>query len=186
MRMNAFIFLPLLGMSFGLQPIVGYNYGAKQFGRIVEAVKLSLAVTTAFGFLGFLTLYLFAEQLLGFFSADPEYLAVGKNAVTIIVLGLPLIGFNVVATTLFQALGKARPSFLLSLTRQLLFLIPLVIILPSLYGLAGIWAAFPVSDCLAFLLSSLLLFRIYRTFKERTGSSKTGTGSEIAVSNRFE
>lgn len=186
MRMNAFIFLPLLGMSFGLQPIIGYNYGAKQFGRIVEAVKLSLAVTTAFGLLGLLSTYIFSEQLLGFFSADPEYLAVGKNAVMIMVLGMPLIGLNVVATTVFQALGKARPSFLLSLTRQLLFLIPLVIILPRLYGLAGVWAAFPASDCLSFMLSGLLLFRVYRTFKKREGSSKIGSGSEMAISSGFE
>ncbi len=79
MRINAFIFLPLLGMSFGLQPIVGYNYGAKQFGRIVEAVKFSLAVTTGFWLLGLLIMCIFSEQLLGFFSADPEYLAVEKT-----------------------------------------------------------------------------------------------------------
>ncbi|MDD4250051.1 MAG: MATE family efflux transporter, partial [Methanosarcina sp.] len=136
MKINSFIFLPLLGMSFGLQPIVGFNYGAKQFGRIVEAVKLSLAATTAFGLLGLLVISLFPEQLLGLFSADPEYLTVGKSAVVIMVLGLPLIGCNVVTTTLFQALGQAKPSFLLSISRQLLFLIPLVIILPRLYGLA--------------------------------------------------
>jgi putative MATE family efflux protein len=186
MKINAFIFLPLLGMSFGLQPIVGYNYGAKQFGRIVEAVKLSLAATTVFGLLGLIVISLFPEQLLRLFSADPEYLAVGKNAMVIMVLGLPLIGCNVVTVTLFQALGKARPSFLLSLSRQLIFLIPLVVILPRLYGLAGVWAAFPVSDLLSFLLSGLLLFWEYRIFNERTGSSKIGTGAEIAVSSRLE
>lgn len=109
MKINSFIFLPLLGMAFGLQPIVGFNYGAKQFERIVEAVKLSLAATTAFGLLGLLIISLFPEQLLGFFSADPEYLAVGKSAVVIMVLGLPLIGINVVTTTLFQALGRQGP-----------------------------------------------------------------------------
>lgn len=185
-KINSFIFLPLLGMAFGLQPIVGFNYGAKRFGRIAEAVKLSLVVTTTFGLLGLLIISLFKEKLLGFFSADPEYLAVGKNAVMIMVIGTPLIGLNVVTSTLFQALGKARPAFLLSISRQLLFLIPLVILLPRLYGLSGVWAAFPVSDFLAFMLSGLLLFRTYGTFKERTGSSKIVPGSEMAVSNRFE
>ena len=185
-KINSFIFLPLLGMAFGLQPIVGFNYGAKRFGRIAEAVKLSLVVTTTFGLLGLLIISLFKEKLLGFFSADPEYLAVGKNAVMIMVIGTPLIGLNVVTSTLFQALGKARPAFLLSISRQLLFLIPLVILLPRLYGLSGVWAAFPVSDFLAFMLSGLLLFRIYGTFKERTGSSKIAPGSELAVSNRFD
>ncbi|HWQ44232.1 MAG TPA: MATE family efflux transporter [Methanosarcina barkeri] len=180
MKINSFIFLPLLGMAFGLQPIVGFNYGAKRYGRIAEAVKLSLVATTAFGLLGLLIIHLFTEQLLGLFSTDPEYLAVGKNAVMIMVLGTPLIGLNVVTSTLFQALGKAKPAFLLSISRQLLFLIPAVILLPRLYDLPGVWAAFPVSDFLAFMLSGFLLFRVYRIFKERKEASKTGAGSEIA------
>jgi putative MATE family efflux protein len=185
-KINSFIFLPLLGMAFGLQPIVGYNYGAKQFGRIAEAVKLSLIATTAFGLLGLIVVNLFTEQLLGLFSADPEYLIVGKRAVLIMLLGMPLIGLNIVAITLFQALGKARPSFILSLSRQLLFLIPLVVILPGFYGLDGVWAAYPASDFLAFLLSGLLLFRVYRTFKERAGPSGIGTGPEVVTSGGFE
>lgn len=185
-RINSFIFLPLLGMSFGLQPIVGYNYGAKQFGRIAEAVKLALIATTAFGLLGLLIIYLFTEQLLGLFSADLEYLAVGKHAIKIMLLGMPLIGLNVVAMTLFQALGKARPSFLLSLSRQILFLIPLVVILPGFYGLDGVWAAYPTSDFLSFLFSGFLLFRVYRTFKEHAGSPGTATGSEAAVPSGLE
>ncbi|MDY9926246.1 MATE family efflux transporter [Methanosarcina sp.] len=179
-KINSFIFLPLLGMAFGLQPIVGYNYGAKQFGRIAEAVKLALIATTAFGLIGLIVVNLFTEQILGLFSADPEYLAVGKHAVMIMLLGMPLIGLNVVAMTLFQALGKARPSFILSLSRQILFLIPLVVILPGFYGLDGVWAAYPVSDFLASLLSGLMLFRVYRTFKERKSSSKITAESEMA------
>lgn len=179
-KINSFIFLPLLGMAFGLQPIVGYNYGAKQFGRIAEAVKLALIATTAFGLIGFIVVNLFTEQILGLFSADPEYLAVGKEAVMIMLLGMPLIGLNVVAMTLFQALGKARPSFILSLSRQILFLIPLVVILPGFYGLDGVWAAYPASDFLASLLSGLMLFRVYRTFKERKSFSKITAESEMA------
>lgn len=180
MKINSFIFLPLLGLGFGLQPIVGFNYGAKRYGRIVEAVKLSLAATTAFGVLGLLIVYLFAEKLFIIFSADPEYLELGKTAVKVMVLGTPLIGLNVVASILFQALGKARPAFLLSISRQLLFLIPAVVILPSLYKLDGVWAAFPVSDLLAFMLSGFMLLRVYKLFKESKDSLKVGTGAEIA------
>jgi len=179
MKINSFIFLPLLGMGFGLQPIVGFNYGAKRYGRIVEAVKLSLVAATIFGFLGLLIIYLFKEQILGLFSTDPNYLAVGKNAVMIMVLGTPLIGLNVVTSILFQALGKAKPAFLLSISRQLLFLIPAVIFLPRLYELDGVWAAFPVSDLLAFMLSGFLLFRVHRIFKEHKNSLNMGAGSEI-------
>jgi putative MATE family efflux protein len=180
MRINSFIFLPLLGMAFGLQPIVGFNYGAKRYGRIVEAVKLSLAMTTTFGILGLVIIYLLREQLLGLFSTDLEYLAVGKDAIIIMILGTPLIGMNVVTSTLFQALGKAKPAFLLSISRQLLFLIPAVVLLPRLYQLDGVWAAFPVADSLAFLLSSFLLFRVYRIFKERKDASKIDVGLETA------
>lgn len=179
MKINSFIFLPLLGMAFGLQPIVGFNYGAKKYGRIVEAVKLALVAATTFGLLGLLIVYLFAEKLLIIFSADPEYLELGKIAARIMFLGTPLIGLNVVTTILFQALGKARPAFILSLSRQLLFLIPAVILLPRFYALNGVWAAFPVSDLLAFLLSGFMLFRIYRIFKKNKTSSKVTTELEV-------
>jgi putative MATE family efflux protein len=179
MRINSFIFLPLLGMGFGLQPIVGFNYGAKRYGRIAEAVKLSLGAATAFGLFGLLIIYLFNEQILGIFSTDPEYLEVGKNAIMIMLLGTPLIGLNVVTSILFQALGKAKPAFLLSVSRQLLFLIPMVVVLPRLYKLEGVWAAFPVSDFLAFALSGFLLFRIYRIF-EKQKASKITKESEMA------
>lgn len=180
MKINSFIFLPLLGMGFGLQPIVGFNYGAKRYGRIVEAVKMSLVAATAFGLLGLSIIYLFTEQLLGLFSADPEYLELGKSAIMLMVLGTPLIGFTVITSILFQAMGKAKPAFLLSISRQLLFLIPAVVLLPRAYGLWGVWASFPVSDCLAFMLSGFMLFRAYRIFKERKDSLKLNSGAEIA------
>jgi len=101
-------------------------------------------------------------------------------------LGMPLIGLNVVAMTLFQALGKARPSFILSLSRQILFLIPLVVILPGFYELDGVWVAYPISDLLSFLLSVYLISRVYRTFKEHPASSGIGTGPEVAVSSGLE
>ena len=179
-KIISFIFLPLLGMAFGLQPIVGYNYGAKKYERISEAVKLTLVATTVFGIFGLLVMSLFKEQLLGLFSADPEYMEMGKTALTIMLLGTPLIGMNVVTSTLFQALGKARPAFILSISRQLLFLIPLIIVLPGLYGLTGVWVAFPVADFLAFMLSGLLLFWIYRVFKRSEASSKISAGAEMA------
>jgi len=185
-KVNSFIFLPLLGMAFGLQPIVGYNYGAKQFGRIAEAVKLTLMATMTFGTLGLIMIYLFTGQILGLFSADPQYLDVGKHAIRIMLLGMPLIGLNVVSMTVFQALGKARPSFLLSLSRQVLFLIPLVVILPGYFELDGVWAAYPISDLLAFLLSGYLLLRVYRIFKEHPVSSGIGAGAEFAVSRGVE
>jgi Na+-driven multidrug efflux pump len=125
-------------------------------------------------------IYLLKEQLLGLFSTDPEYLKLGRNAIMIMSLGTPLIGMNVITSTVFQALGKAKPAFLLFISRQLLFLIPSVVLLPRLYQLDGVWKAFPVSDSLAFLFSGFMLWRLYKIYKESRGSSKTSTGSETA------
>jgi putative MATE family efflux protein len=180
MKINSFIFMTIMGMGFGLQPVVGFNYGAKKYGRIVEAVKITLTAATIFGILGLVIICLLREQLLGLFSTDPEYLAVGKDATIIMVLGTPLIGLNIITSTLFQALGKAKPAFILSISRQLLFLIPAVVLLPRIYKLDGVWAAFPIADSLSFMLSLFLLFRLYRLFKERKEASKIGVGSETA------
>jgi putative MATE family efflux protein len=178
MKINSFIFMTIMGMGFGLQPVVGFNYGAKKYGRIVEAVKTTLAMATIFGIFGLAIIYLLRVQLLGLFSTDPEYLAVGKEATLIMILGTPLTGLNIITSTLFQALGKAKPAFILSLSRQIIFLIPLIIVLPRLYGLVGIWAAFPIADSLAFLLSGFLLYRLYKIFKEYKDPSKISIGSE--------
>lgn len=166
-RLLLLIFLPMLGISFGLQPIIGYNYGAKQFSRVIEAVKVALKVSTFFSLPGFFLIFLFPDQLIRIFSSDPGLIAVGVEAMRIVVLVLPFIGFQLVGTTMFQALGKPRPAFILSLARQLLFLLPLVLILPKYYGLQGIWAAFPISDFLACGLAAGLMIREYGKFKNR-------------------
>jgi putative MATE family efflux protein len=158
-RIFSFVFMPIVGVSFGLQPIVGYNYGATKFGRVVESIKLSTVVTTAIGLAGSLVMYLFPEMLLSIFSSDQKLLNVGVSAIHIFALGIPLIGVNVIGATIFQALGRARQSFVLSIARTILFLIPLLLILPRFYSLNGVWAAFPVSDFLAFSVSGLLILR---------------------------
>ncbi len=163
-RLIMFIFLPMLGISFGLQPIIGYNYGAKQFSRVVESVKVALKLSTLLSLAGFLLFFLFPEQILSIFSPDAELAAVGTNAMRIVVLVLPFISFQVVGTTVFQALGMPKPAFILSLARQLLFLLPLVLVLPRFYGLNGVWASFPISDFMAFGLAVGLLWWEYRRF----------------------
>lgn len=163
-RLIMLIFLPMLGISFGLQPIIGYNYGAKQFSRVVESVKVALKLSTLLSLAGFLVLFLFPEQILSIFSPDTELAAVGTNAMRIVVLVLPFISFQVIGTTVFQALGMPKPAFILSLARQLLFLLPLVLVLPKFYGLDGVWASFPISDFMAFGLAVGLLWWEYRRF----------------------
>lgn len=167
-RLFMFASMPMYGIVQGLQPIVGFNYGAKNFTRVIESVKLSMFATTAMAILGFIILLTFPEQLFSVFTNDQQLISSGKYATRIMILALPLVGFQVVGTSLYQAIGKVRPSFLLAMSRQLLFLVPLVIILPRFFNLTGVWMAFPLSDSLSFLLT---LVMVLKEFKLLTGET---------------
>ncbi|MEZ5334101.1 MAG: MATE family efflux transporter [Methanolobus sp.] len=159
------ILMPIIGISHGLQPIVGYNYGAENYERVNESVKKSLMITTLFGFCGFILLSVFPGTFFSMFSTDADLISSGASALRIMVLASPLIGLNVIGTTFFQSVGKAKPSFFLSMCRQILFLIPLVILLPYYFDLTGVWMAFPISDLMAALISMFLVWREYRYFQ---------------------
>lgn len=165
------IVMPIIGISHGLQPIVGYNYGAENYARINESVRTSLIITTLFGLGGFVLLSAFPDTFFGMFSSDADLISSGASALRIMVLASPLIGMNIIGTTLFQSVGKARPSFFLSMCRQILFLIPLVILLPYYFDLTGVWMAFPISDLLAALLSMFLVWKEYRYFQHRSSNA---------------
>ncbi|MBN2109743.1 MAG: MATE family efflux transporter [Methanosarcinaceae archaeon] len=161
------VLMPIIGISHGLQPIVGYNYGAENYARVNESVRASLFVTTLIGVAGFILLSFFPDTFFSLFSSDADLISGGASALRIMILATPLIGLNVVATTLFQATGKAKPSFFLSMCRQILFLIPMVVLLPYYFDLSGVWMAFPLSDLLASLLSMFLILKEYRHFRQR-------------------
>lgn len=152
-RMLAFIFMPVIGLTMGLQPIVGFNYGAQKYPRVRETLKLSLLAGTAVAAVGFLAVLIFPEAIMRVFSKDPELVASGSNALRLCVFCLPLAGSQVVGAAFFQALGRAIPALLLSLSRQVLVLIPLMIVLPRIYGLNGVWCSFPVADAMTFLIT---------------------------------
>lgn len=165
-RLLMFTLMPMFGIIQGLQPIVGFNYGARNFERVRESVKLAILITTGMSIAGFLVLYLFPEQLFGIFSKDLQLITEGKSAVRIMVLATPLVGFQVVGGALYQALGKAKPSLFLSMCRQVLFLIPLVLVLPIYFDLSGVWAAFPLADALAFAVTLIMVIREFRLLAE--------------------
>ncbi|WP_094228253.1 MATE family efflux transporter [Methanolobus psychrotolerans] len=162
------ILMPIIGISHGLQPIVGYNYGAENYARVNESVRTSVMVTTLFGLAGLILLSIFSGTFFSMFSTDADLISSGAYALRIMVLASPLIGLNVIGTTLFQSLGKARPSFFLSMCRQILFLIPLVILLPHYFDLSGVWMAFPIADLMAAIISMFLVWREYRYFQHRS------------------
>lgn len=154
-RATMFFFMPIFGLVQGLQPIIGFNYGAKNMPRVIEAVKKGALTATALSTAAFLILMLAPETILSMFSRDPELISEGAVILRIMVIFMPFVGFQMVGGSLFQALGKAFPALVLTLSRQILILIPLLFILPRLYGLTGLWCAFPIADFASAILTSI-------------------------------
>lgn len=168
-RVIMFLFMPMFGVIQGMQPIVGYNYGARNFGRVKEAVKLAIMTTTVFALVSTLFGELFPHIIIGMFDKDPELIKNGVYALRIVISMVPIIGVQIVGAALFQSLGKAIPSLFLTLSRQVLFFIPLVILLPRIYGLGllGIWLTFPLADLLSTIFTAILMNREMRLIEKQ-------------------
>lgn len=156
-RLLAFILMPMFGVVQGMQPLVGYAAGAKNIRRIQDVIALSIKVTTLMATSSFLVLLVFPRPLLQLFSSDTDLVELGAHALRIIVIMLSTIGFQVVVAGMYQAMGRAKEAIILSSLRQVILLIPLVLILPHFFGLDGVWASFFIAD----LLASLITWRMY-------------------------
>ena len=155
----SFFFMPMMGVAQGFQPILGYNYGARRLDRARRSIRLAMITATALSLVGFLTSQLFPTEIFGIFTTDAELISEGTRAMRIITSMFFVIGFQIVGSAMFQALGKARPAFILSLSRQVLLLIPFVLTLPPLLGSTdGVWLAFPLADALSCLVT-IFFFR---------------------------
>ncbi len=152
-RVMSFVFMPMIGIAQGAQPIVGFNYGAKQYNRVRKGFRLANLSATAISIIGFLIFFIFPEPILRIFSQDPDLIAMGKDAMRMLVIGLPLVGYQNIGTSLFQAIGRAKHAVFLALSRQVLFLIPMVIILSRIFGLMGVWVSFPAADLVSFAVT---------------------------------
>ncbi len=158
-RLLMFIFMPLFGVVQGFQPIAGYNYGARNYPRVRESVALAVKTTVVLSTMGWLMVQLFSEPLFTLFTDTPEMIDLGKTALKTMLFAVPVVGIQIISATLFQSLGKAIPSFVLSLLRQMIILIPLVLILPRIgnLGVMGIFLAYPISDFLSTAISAIIL-----------------------------
>jgi putative MATE family efflux protein len=156
-RIMMFSTMPGMVVGMGLQPILGFNYGAKRYDLALKVIKLSLIWSACMCLLAFVFVYSFPGIFIRVFSSDPILIDTGIQASHIIYLALYLLGFVFVGPMIFQATGKALKSFITSLARPALFLIPLILILPRFWQLNGVWAAYPLTDFLAVVLSVILL-----------------------------
>jgi putative MATE family efflux protein len=152
----------VLGFNQGMQPIAGYNYGACQYSRVIRVFKLTLVAGTITSTIGFAMAELIPRPIALAFTSDTQLIDLTVTGMRINLLLFPIVGFQMVTTTFFQSIGKAKISIFLSLTRQAIFLIPALLILPRFYGLNGVWASGPVADLLSSVLTLTVLYTLFR------------------------
>ena len=156
----------VIGLNQGMQPIAGYNYGAQKYDRMMQVVKLSIITATCIMFIGW-SLAMFAPYYcVRLFTKDPELIQRSIKAISIIMMMYPFIGCQMVITNFFQCIGKVKVSIFLSLSRQLLFLLPLLVIFPNFYNVNGVWAAIPTSDFIAVVVSITIMTIYLRRLKK--------------------
>lgn len=148
----------VIGITQGMQPIIGYNYGARKFHRLKRAFWLSVAAASVVTTLGALCAQFFPEYIARAFTTDAGLIEKTAQALRIALMVFWAVGFQIVATNLFQSLGLASKSIFLSLTRQILFLLPLIYILSKAFGLTGVWVAYSTSDIVATLVTTVMIF----------------------------
>lgn len=169
-RVSTLMLMPLFGISQGTQPIIGYNYGAKKYGRVREAVVKGSLAATAVSLAGFAVVQLFATYIIRLFSSDVELIELGAAGLRVFMAMLPIIGFQVMGSAFFQAIGMPTHSLLLSMSRQLLILIPVLLVLPRFFGLQGVWLAGPLSDAGSTALTAVLVAIHLKRLKRAGGS----------------
>ncbi|SHI91236.1 MATE family efflux transporter [Flavobacterium haoranii] len=162
-RMLMFAYFPILGITQGFLPIAGYNYGAKNFHRVKETIVKSIVAAAVMATCIFVVIYFFAEPIVRVFTTDVDILKITPQALIFVFAATPIIALQLIGAAYFQAVGKAIPALLLTLTKQGFFLIPLVLLLPKYFGIHGVWIAFPIADLLSTLVTAYFLNREIKT-----------------------
>lgn len=161
-----FVFVMIvLGLNQGMQPIAGYNFGAKLYGRVNKVLRLTIIYATVVTTFGFLVGMLVPDLVVGIFTSDAELTELSVTGLRITVMFFPIIGFQMVTSNFFQSIGMAGKAIFLSLTRQMLILLPCLLVLPQFFGVAGVWYSMPVSDLLASLIALVMLVCQFRKFR---------------------
>lgn len=170
----ALIFLmPIFGLNQGLQPIIGYNFGAKKHNRVKQAVKYGIIAATTIVTVGFIVVEGLAEKLVMIFNDDSSLIQVTSHGIRIFLIMLPFIGGQIIITNYFQSIGKVKISMFLSLLRQVIILIPCMIIIPMFKGLDGVWIAGAVSDFLSVIITALVFIKTSKDLIEKNKAGKT-------------
>ena len=164
-RIGFLFFMIVMGINQGMQPIAGYNYGAMHFDRMLKVLKLSMISATAIMAFGWLVGELMPYPCARLFTTDAELIEQAVKGIRLNMIAFPLIGSQAVITNFFQSIGKAKISIFLSLSRQMIFLLPLLVALPPMLGVDGVWLALPASDTVAFIVTWIIMIRYMHKFK---------------------
>ena len=166
-RMLTLFVMVVLGLTQGMQPIIGYNYGANRFDRVKQTLHYGLIFGGCITTFGFLANELIPGVIVSFFTDSSELLAVSRNGLRIMSAAFAIVGLQIVITQFFQSIGKSQISIFLSLSRQLLFLIPCLLVLPRHYGTDGVWWSIPIADMVAFVVAVIALLYHIRKMSRR-------------------
>ncbi len=180
---NRFVFMfamICMGFNQGMQPIAGYNYGARQYSRVKEVFWKTAKLATVMTTLCFIFGMFFPRMAVSIFTHDPELMDLSAKALRITTTVFPIVGFQMISTNFFQSLGMVQKSVILSLSRQILFLLPLLYLLPLWFDADGVWMSFPISDALATLLTIYMLGRLFKKFSRlKDGDDPSILGSKL-------
>ena len=167
-RIMMFALMPGMVIGQGLQPILGFNYGARRFDRALKTIRLAVTYATVISTLAFFILYFYPEPFLRIFTDDADLIDVSTYTAKIVFAVMPVIGLMMVGQVIFQAIGKVIQAIISSLGRSALFLLPTVLIFPHFWGIDGVWVAFPITDVLTLLLTAGLMIPILLDFKRKS------------------
>ena len=164
----AFIFIMInFGVNQGMQPIAGYNYGAQNYDRLMRVLKLAMIAGTCVTTSGFIVAEFMPHLCVRLFTNDKVLTDLAVNGIRIMMAAMPIVGYQMIVTNFFQSIGKAKISIFLSLSRQLLFLVPLIGVMPLFFGVNGVWVAMPISDSFSAIFALVMMVRYMRVFKKR-------------------
>lgn len=164
-----FLFVMIvMGLNQGMQPIAGYNFGAQQYHRVNHVMKLTVVAATITTTSGFIVGEFMPRLAVSAFTTDETLINLSANGLRIVVMFFPIIGFQMVTSNFFQSIGMARKAIILSLSRQVLILIPCLFILPLFFGSHGVWISMPISDITASVMAAIMLYRQFDKFRKHT------------------
>lgn len=161
-RVGSLFVMIVMGLNQGMQPIAGYNFGANQIGRVNKVLKYTIVMATVVMTIGFLISEFFPYAVASIFTKDQRLIELAVPGLQIVFLFFPIVGFQMVTSNFFQSIGMAKKAIFMSLSRQLIFLLPCLLILPQFWGVKGVWYSLPVADLLASVIAAYMLVSHYR------------------------